>query len=90
MSTSFWKSGHVPTLFAAFLYFDLSFMVWVLIGVLANSIAPELGLSAAEKGVLVAVPILGGALLSGRGRGGRLAGAHGHDPILRPMRGTAS
>src|SRR5690606_22495884 len=27
MNTSFWKSGHTPTLFAAFLYFDLSFMV---------------------------------------------------------------
>jgi NNP family nitrate/nitrite transporter-like MFS transporter len=32
MNTSFWKSGHVPTLFAAFLYFDLSFMVWYLLG----------------------------------------------------------
>ncbi|WP_236487366.1 hypothetical protein, partial [Pseudomonas sp. PA-3-6H] len=26
MKSSFWKSGHTPTLFAAFLYFDLSFM----------------------------------------------------------------
>ena len=24
MNTSFWKSGHTPTLFSAFLYFDLS------------------------------------------------------------------
>src|SRR5690606_40238328 len=28
INTSFWKAGHTPTLFAAFLYFDLSFMVW--------------------------------------------------------------
>ncbi len=28
MNNSFWKAGHAPTLFAAFLYFDLSFMVW--------------------------------------------------------------
>jgi NNP family nitrate/nitrite transporter-like MFS transporter len=32
MKSSFWKSGHTPTLFAAFLYFDLSFMVWYLLG----------------------------------------------------------
>lgn len=32
MNSSFWKSGHAPTLFAAFLYFDLSFMVWYLLG----------------------------------------------------------
>ncbi len=25
--TSFWKSGHTPTLLASFFYFDLSFMV---------------------------------------------------------------
>jgi NNP family nitrate/nitrite transporter-like MFS transporter len=59
----FLETGHWPTLLSAFLYFDVSFMVWVLFGALANSMAPELGLTAAEKGVLVAVPILGGALL---------------------------
>ncbi len=32
---SFWSSGHTPTLIAAFLYFDLAFMVWVLLGPLA-------------------------------------------------------
>ena len=31
----FAQSGHPPTLFSAFMYFDVSFMVWVLIGVLA-------------------------------------------------------
>src|SRR5215469_4361085 len=59
----FRRAGHWPTLLAAFLYFDVSFMVWVLIGALANSIVADFGLSAAERGLLVAVPILGGALL---------------------------
>ncbi|HET6883122.1 MAG TPA: MFS transporter [Pirellulales bacterium] len=59
----FRRAGHWPTLLAAFMYFDVSFMVWVLIGALANSIVPDFRLSAAERGLLVAVPILGGALL---------------------------
>ena len=32
MNKSFWSAGHRPTLLAAFLYFDLSFMVWVMLG----------------------------------------------------------
>jgi MFS transporter, NNP family, nitrate/nitrite transporter len=59
----FRKAGHWPTLLCAFLHFDISFMVWVLLGALANSIVPEFGLSPAEKGLLVATPILGGAFL---------------------------
>src|SRR5262245_14604773 len=59
----FQKAGHWPTLLSAFLYFDVSFMVWVMLGALANAIAGELQLSPGEKGLLVAVPILGGALL---------------------------
>lgn len=55
--------GHAPTLFACFLHFDLSFMLWVLMGALGVYIARDLGLTAAEKGVLVAVPLLSGALL---------------------------
>jgi NNP family nitrate/nitrite transporter-like MFS transporter len=50
-------------LFAAFLYFDLAFMVWVLLGPLGPSIAADLGLSPAEKGFMVAVPTLAGAVL---------------------------
>jgi len=60
---SFWKAGHTPTLFAAFLYFDLSFMVWVMLGPLGVQIAQDLGLSAAQKGLMVATPVLAGALL---------------------------
>lgn len=60
---SFWQSGHRPTLFAAFLYFDLAFMVWVLLGPLAPIISEALGLSAAQKGLMVALPTLAGAVL---------------------------
>ena len=63
MNTSFWKSGHVPTLFAAFLYFDLSFMVWYLLGPMAVQIATDLQLTPQERGLMVATPILAGALL---------------------------
>ncbi|MFZ5508448.1 MAG: nitrate/nitrite transporter [Pseudomonadota bacterium] len=63
MTKSFWKAGHPPTLFAAFLYFDLAFMVWVMLGPLAVQIAKDLGLSPAQKGLMVAVPVLAGALL---------------------------
>src|SRR4051812_34542001 len=63
MQSSFWKAGHPPTLFAAFLYFDMSFMVWVLLGPLGVQIAATLGLSPAQKGLMVATPVLSGAVL---------------------------
>lgn len=62
-ATSFWKAGHAPTLIAAFLYFDLAFMVWVLLGPLAPEISKTLGLTPAEKGLMVALPTLAGAAL---------------------------
>ncbi|MFC3440679.1 nitrate/nitrite transporter [Sphingobium rhizovicinum] len=62
-ATSFWKAGHAPTLIAAFLYFDLAFMVWVLLGPLAPMISKTLALTPAEKGLMVATPTLAGALL---------------------------
>lgn len=63
MNTSFWKAGHKPTLFAAFLYFDLSFMVWYLLGPMAVQIATDLQLTTQQRGLMVATPILAGALL---------------------------
>ncbi|KAF1006212.1 MAG: Nitrate transporter [Pseudomonas fluorescens] len=63
MKSSFWKSGHTPTLFAAFLYFDLSFMVWYLLGPLAVQIAADLHLTTQQRGLVVATPILAGAVL---------------------------
>ena len=59
---SFLQAGHTPTLIAAFLYFDLAFMVWVLLGPLAVGIAADLGLSHAQKGLMVATPVLAGAM----------------------------
>ncbi len=60
--------GHAPTLFMAFLYFDMSFMVWTMLGPLSTEIAEALALgghimSAGEKATLLSLPILSGALL---------------------------
>ncbi len=63
ISRNFLKSGHLPTLLSAFFYFDLSFMTWVLLGPLGVSIARDFGLSPAQKGMMVAVPVLSGAVL---------------------------
>ncbi|HEV3144405.1 MAG TPA: MFS transporter [Gemmataceae bacterium] len=72
----FRKAGHWPTLFSAFLYFDISFMIWVMIGALAVSISADLwpkpadvpleahlAAIAPKKGFLIAVPLLGGSIL---------------------------
>ena len=59
----FLKAGHTPTLLSAFFYFDMSFMVWVLLGSLGVQIATDLNLSPAEKGLMVALPVLAGAVL---------------------------
>lgn len=63
INREFLKAGHLPTLLAAFFYFDMSFMVWVLLGALAVQISADLGLSPAQKGFMVALPVLAGALL---------------------------
>ena len=63
MRLSFLKAGHTPTLLAAFLYFDVSFMVWVMLGPLGVQISADLGLDAAQRGLMVATPVLAGALL---------------------------
>ena len=57
----FVKAGHMPTLLASFLYFDLSFMTWVLLGPLGVAIAAQFHLNPAQKGLMVAVPVLAGA-----------------------------
>ena len=60
---TFIKSGHWPTLFASFLYFDFCFAVWVLNGAMAPFISEEFGLTPAQKGFMISVPILAGALM---------------------------
>lgn len=62
-SKSFIKAGHWPTLLAAFLYFDFSFMCWVLLGPLGIQVAKVLHLDPAHKGLMVATPVLAGAVL---------------------------
>ncbi|MBV8895164.1 MAG: NarK/NasA family nitrate transporter [Acidobacteriaceae bacterium] len=51
----------MPTLASAFLYFDVSFMVWVILGPLGPFIGEAYKLSASQKGFLTAVPLLGGS-----------------------------
>lgn len=60
---AFLKSGHAPTLFASFLYFDFTFAIWVLNGAMAPFISETFNLTAAQKGFMISVPILAGALM---------------------------
>ena len=60
---NFLKSGHAPTLFASFLYFDFCFAVWVLNGAMAPFISEAYNLSPAQKGFMISVPILAGAIM---------------------------
>ena len=39
------KGGHAPSLFAAFLHFDISFMVWVILGALMPFITTDAALT---------------------------------------------
>ncbi|MDP3464450.1 MAG: MFS transporter [Sulfuricurvum sp.] len=62
------KEGHWPTLFAAFLYFDFSFMMWTMLGPLATEIGESLSLRGFtmnddQQATLLAIPVLAGALL---------------------------
>ena len=57
------SSGHWPTLLTAFLYFDFSFLAWTLLGPLGAQIGEALHLTTQQKGLMVAVPILSGAIL---------------------------
>lgn len=59
--SSLTKSGHAPSLLASFLYFDISFMIWVLLGALGVYITEDFQLSPSEKGMIVAIPILAGS-----------------------------
>src|SRR6478609_1971607 len=88
---SFAASGHLPTLISAFFYFDISFMVWVLFGPMTPFVADQMVLSATQKGLLTAVPLLGGSffrpilgLLADR-IGGRRAGLIGLMLTLVPL-----
>ncbi len=87
----FQKAGHPPTLLSAFLYFDVSFMVWVILGPLGPFIGEAYHLSASQKGLLTALPLLGGSFfrpllgwLTER-IGGRTTGLIGMALTLAPL-----
>jgi NNP family nitrate/nitrite transporter-like MFS transporter len=87
----FLASGHTPTLIAALLYFDVSFMVWVVLGPLAPFLRDQFGLTATQQGLLVSVPLLGGSLFRpilgalGDRIGGRRAGLLGLALTAAPL-----
>ncbi len=56
-------SGHWPTLFAAFLYFDFCFSIWVLNGAMGPFLTQSFNLSPAQTGMMVSIPTLAGALM---------------------------
>ncbi|MBI5192927.1 MAG: NarK/NasA family nitrate transporter [Nitrospirae bacterium] len=60
---TFLKAGHPPTLFASFLYFDFCFAIWVLNGAMAPFISESFHLTPAQKGFMISVPIMAGALM---------------------------
>ena len=60
---SFLRAGHAPTLFAAFFYFAFSCCIWVLNGAMAPFISETFSLSPAQKGLMLSVPIIAGALM---------------------------
>jgi nitrite reductase (NADH) large subunit len=60
---SFWRSGHLGTLLTALLYFDVCFAIWVLNAAISPFLSEELGLSPAQKGLMMSVPVIAGALL---------------------------
>jgi MFS transporter, NNP family, nitrate/nitrite transporter len=60
---TFLRSGHSPTLFAAFLYFTFSCAIWVLNGAMAPFIRETYHLTAAQQGLMLSVPIIAGAVM---------------------------
>ena len=59
----FLRSGHTPTLLAAFLYFDFSFAIWVLNGAMGPFISDTFKLTPSQTGFMISVPIIAGALM---------------------------
>ncbi len=60
--SKFLQSGHKNTLISAFIYSDMSFMVWVMMGPLVIYIAQDLNLTEAQQYTLVTIPLLAGVL----------------------------
>ena len=56
------RKGNPKALFASFIYFDHSFSIWLLLGALGPFIAESFGLSGAQKGFMVAIPVIAAAI----------------------------
>jgi MFS transporter, NNP family, nitrate/nitrite transporter len=61
--STFLKSGHAPTLYVSFMYFAFSCCIWVMNGAMAPFISEDYGLSPAQKGVMLSIPIFAGAFM---------------------------
>jgi NNP family nitrate/nitrite transporter-like MFS transporter len=91
MTRGFLRAGHLPTLIASFLYFDVSFMIWVILGPLGPFIGEELHLTGSQKGLLIATPLLAGSIFRpllgtlADAIGGRSAGMLGLSLSLIPL-----
>ena len=83
----FLRTGHTPTLVAALLYFDVSFMAWVRLGPLAPFLREELGLTARETGRRAGMLVLlelGARWTAHSAPGAReQAGAYSYGAVLR-------
>ena len=73
------KPGAARALFLSTSAFAVSFAVWGLIGALAPTFAQTYGLSAKAKSLMIAIPVLLGAL--GRIPAGMLADRFGGSPF---------
>jgi NNP family nitrate/nitrite transporter-like MFS transporter len=60
---AFLKSGHPPTLFASFLYFDFCFAIWVLNGAMAPFIKDTFHLTPQQAAFMISLPTLAGAFM---------------------------
>src|SRR6266568_2679388 len=56
------RAGHAPSLVAAFMHFEVSFMCWVLVGALGIAISSDLGLAPWAKGLAVGLPLVAGSI----------------------------
>jgi len=57
------KRGHWPSVIGSWLHLTVSFMVWLLMGALSVTFAQDLHLSQTDTALIVALPLLSGAIL---------------------------
>lgn len=60
---TFLQSGHAPTLGASFFYFACSCGIWVINGAMAPFLSEQFGLTPAQKGLMLSIPIVAGSLM---------------------------